>query len=389
MIWLFFMAVLFVQFQSTQLLSYACIFILASLSLAKALKNSREIKKKDILMFYVWTLMIFIMLRSSFVLSIETVIEVLWLSLGSICFIFIATAESVNRLEVLKKVALAGSLGAIINLLASFMSWYNPLFIDPPYAGSRWVGGFDGPNESAGFYVMIFALILGLYLEKQYSFIKLLVSGSVLIPLIYSSFSRGALLSLLGIALVFVCSTLFKSRRKMILLGAYSLIVWFFYNQYFDSLMLKFNEVRSNASERDGLFVEAFRLFKQSPIFGHGLGSFAKISPIFDTVPHSDYLLFMVSGGIIGVAALTLFYFSFIIESFKRKHYPELFVLLVFVTQAFTFNNIVRGRLSILFWVIVVVIYLGTAKRKSEAGQTAEVMTEPAQGSFKKLESAV
>jgi O-antigen ligase len=354
-----FFAILFVQINSTQYLSAILLFAVLGWSIINNLLAVQTVRKKALWAFFGWLLMIVVMIRPDYLHLPETKIEILWLSLGCLAFLIVSTGNKIKRIPVIKTVILSGMLGAFINLAAHLLNWFNTRIVNTPYAGTRWVGGFDGPNEFGAFYVMILALVLGLYLEKEYSFLKMVTLSFILIILIYFSFSRGALLGLVGLLVIFAIYSLVRSKRKFLLFGFYIVIVSVFLYRYLQPLLMKFNSVRENASERDILFLESFRLLKESPILGHGLGAFGELSFVKNTTPHSDYLLILVSGGLIGCGLLLFFYSKFTWNAFKNKFYPELLLLLVFISQAFTFNNIVRGRLSILFWVIVILLYLG------------------------------
>lgn len=362
--WLFFISLICAQFQMTQVISYVLLLGLSFVTLIKNFTTVGKAKKSGLFFLFVWSFMIVYMLRGEYLMLTETMVEVFWLTLGCISFVIISFSKELDRVTTLKLVVFAGGIGAAVNLVAYRLSWYNPHLINSPYAGTRWVGGFDGPNESAAFYVMILALVLGLYLEKNISSLNTIIMFSIVTPLIYISFSRGALLSFAGLFIIFVLYSFVKSRRKIALLTIYTITLWIFFSKYYGSLFERFTYIRRSASERGYLFTESMRLFTDKPVLGHGFGSFETQATVYNVVPHSDYLLFLVSGGIIGATLLVLFYLGFTFKAFRKKFYPELLLLIVFMTQALTFNNIVRGRLSVLFWIIVILVYLGTKESR-------------------------
>lgn len=366
---LMFLIVVFVQFNSTQIVSIVLIGLLFALSFFQLVMNKNGLRKKALWMLFLWSLMILMMIRSSYFYLSETKIEVFWLSLGCVSFSIIASGNRIERISIIKSIILSGVFGALLNIILHSMNLFSSQIINVPYAGTRWVGGFDGPNEFGGFYVMITALVLGLYLEKEYTFFQMLIRLSILIPVVYFSFSRGALLGLISLIAIFSVYSLLKAKRKLLLLTFYTLITYGFYSMYLQQLLTNFGSVRKNASERSYITTGVLNLFQQRPILGHGIGSFGEISTARNTTPHNDYFLFLVSGGIAGVCVLLYFYSKSTMIAFKNKFYPEFLMLLVFMTQSLTFNNLVRGRLSILFWVVIILTYLGS-KTKSNVNTT-------------------
>lgn len=361
-----FLSILFVQFHSTQYLSLLLLFSVLGWVIIKNLLTVKKIRKKSLWLLLLWSLMIIIMIRPEYLQLIETRTEIFWLLLGCLSFLIVSFGSKTERISAIKTIVLSGIFGALINLITHTLSWFPEGITNLPYAGTRWVGGFDGPNEFGAFYVMMLALVLGMYLEKEYNLFQMTIRTGVFIPLVYFSYSRGSLLGLVILMAIFVVYSIIKTKRKFLLTSSYLIAFLVFINQYLQPLLRKFNDVRENATDRDNLFSESFRLLKENPIIGHGLGSFEELSFVRNTTPHSDYLLFIVSGGVVGIGMLLYFYFKFIIKAFKDRIYPEFLLLLVFMSQAFTFNNIVRGRLSILFWVVVILIYLGTKVEPKE-----------------------
>src|SRR5690606_5320763 len=182
-----FLTILFVQFQSTQYLAIIMLFTLLGWTALKNLSTLKAVKKKELLSFYLWTLMIVLMIRPQYINLNETKIEVICLFLGCVSLLIVSLGGSIQRIPVIKIMVNSGVIGAVLNLIFHLTSLY-PLFlsgtINYPYAGTRWVGGFTGPNEFGAFYVMILALVLGLYLEKEYSIFQMFIRASMIVPLV-------------------------------------------------------------------------------------------------------------------------------------------------------------------------------------------------------------
>lgn len=357
-----FFAAFFVQFKETQIISIGVLLFLVAYTTLLNILIYQRFLTKGIFYLLLWTFLIISTLRAEFISLTETKIEIMWLFLGILSFIIIANNIKIDRITSLKTLIYAGLSGGLIQIFLQMTHRYIPFLTSVPYAGTRWVGGFDGPNEMAAFYLMILSMVFGLKIERSIKTTTFILSLLIFLPLIYFPFSRGGLLGLGILVLLYMIYKFKHGKHKILLLLFYSSIITYFYFKYFDILMYKFSDVRSNASDRDYLFRDSLELFKQNPIFGHGLGSFDALAPAHNIVPHSDYLLFMVSGGLISLSILLYFYFTFAKKAFKNKYYPEVLAISTFIIQGLTFNNIVRGRVSILFWLVVIILYLSVSK---------------------------
>lgn len=365
-----FFTVFFVQFKETQIISIGILLFLVVYTTLLNFFLYQRLLIKGIIYLLLWIFLIVSTLRTEFISLNETKIEIMWLFLGILSFIIIVNNIKINRITSLKALMYAGLSGGLIQIFLQMSQRYIPFLTSLPYANMRWVAGFDGPNEMAAFYLMILSIVFGLKIEKKINAFTFILSLFIFLPLIYFSYSRGGLIGLGILGLLYIIYKLKYSKHKILMLTFYSIIISYFYFNYFEIFMYKFNDVRSNASDRDYLFRDSFELFKQNPIFGHGLGSFGALAQAYNVVPHSDYLLFMVSGGLVSLSVLLYFYFTFAKNAFKNKYYPELLAILTFIIQGLTFNNIVRGRLSILFWLVVIILYLSDPKIKKDLKNT-------------------
>lgn len=365
-----FFTVFFVQFKETQIISIGILLFLVVYTTLLNFFLYQRLLIKGIIYLLLWIFLIVSTLRTEFISLNETKIEIMWLFLGILSFIIIVNNIKIDRITSLKALIYAGFSGGLIQIFLQISQRYIPFLTDVPYASTRWVAGFDGPNEMAAFYLMILSIVFGLKIEKKINSITFIISLFIFLPLIYLSYSRGGLIGLGILGLLYIIYKLKYSKHKILILTFYSIIIAYFYFKYFEIFMYKFNDVRSNAGDRDYLFSDSVELFKQNPILGHGLGSFGALAPAYNVVPHSDYLLFMVSGGLVSLSILLYFYFTFANNAFKNKYYPELLAILTFILQGLTFNNIVRGRLSILFWLVVIILYLSNPKVKKDLKNT-------------------
>lgn len=352
-----FLAMVCTQLQATQLISYVLLICFLIFEVVNVLIKKKKIRMRGIWFFIIWALVSLFMTRPFYVTQIQGTIEFFWLTLGLISALLITVDPAINRLSIVKIIMYTGLVGAALNVFSYFTGIANENLIASPYAGTRAMGGFDSPNEMGTFYLMIFALSLGLFVEGKINKKIFFLSFAVIAVCIYYTFSRGTYLGLGGLLLVGVFYIYKTTRYKIsftILVMSISVIS---YKAATIWLFPRFAVVREKAGERGYLFEESWRMLKENPIFGTGLGSFSVLSPLRNDSPHNDFLAFMVSGGLIGLIFIIVFLSVIVFKAFKMKMYPELFLLLAFISQTLTFNHLIRGRVSILFWIIIVVIY--------------------------------
>jgi O-antigen ligase len=193
---------------------------------------------------------------------------------------------------------------------------------------------------------------------------------------IWYTYSRGSFIALAGTMAIAVVIYVLIERRiwPILLLGmAGAGVGYFILAKALDS----FSTVREKATARDEIYEESLRLFLESPIFGKGFGGFADYSTLEFGTPHSDYLYFAISGGIVALLWLVVFQIYLLRRAWKSQFYPEFLMFIAFMASGLTFNNMVRGRLSIIY-LIVTLAFLVTPravqrmKRVSEARQPQE-----------------
>lgn len=120
----------------------------------------------------------------------------------------------------------------------------------------------------------------------------------------------------------------------------------------------KFQYVRQTSSSRDYIIDSILNSDKKDLLLGTGIGSYSSVIGSVNTTPHSEYLFFLISGGIIGVILLLLFFCYLISNAKRKKMYPELYTLMFFFIVEMSFNNLIRGRISVFFWIIVYITFL-------------------------------
>jgi len=289
--------------------------------------------------------------------------------LGAI--LFAATYPNVNGVLVFKFLVFGSSVIAAICIYSHFVQAMPEWMFYPPYAGTRWVGGFDGPNEFSQFYALMVGIALGLFMCGQIKAPTFLLASALCGACVWFGYSRGALMSL---AITFVATAgvaLVQARQWRVL--SLFVLACVISAPFFDDALSVFTEIRRNSSGRDDLVLLALSAFQSAPIVGGGFGYFNIISTADTTTPHSDYLYFLVSGGIIAIASLILAGGYILYLTYRRKMYVEFLFFVMMAAHALTFNNVVRGRVSIVLWVVLALVLaeLVKGKRLGLQGQDA------------------
>ncbi|MBW8303308.1 MAG: O-antigen ligase family protein, partial [Brevundimonas sp.] len=276
--------------------------------------------------------------------------DAIFLAPGVAVLLAASTLPATNSQWLYKTIYVVSASICVAWIALHLMGVYPSLLIFPPYAGTRWVGGFDGPNEFGQFYVLIMALGFGLYLEGKIKLLYLILSTAVFAICVWYSFSRGALIAvaMLGAVVVFL-NSLGTKRWRLLFVGAGVLA---FGSVYFDRFATTFLNIRKGRGGRDDLLERTLDAFEQNPIFGGGFGYFASLA---GPPPHSDYMYFLVSAGIIGLVILFASYGYLLWGSYRRGMYAEFLFFFVFAVHSLSFNNLVRGRLSLIFWLVTCV----------------------------------
>jgi O-antigen ligase len=206
------------------------------------------------------------------------------------------------------------------------------------------------------------------------------VKTGIFVIVIISSWSRSALGALLFMYMLCFCGAYSQTRgsrrlRVIVLFLLLSTLVALLYAQV---IRPQYNVIRIGAGGRLYLLETASAIVEQRPIFGYGLGSYWYVGDGRNVTPHSDYLLFIVSGGIVGITFLAGFYTYWLRIALKRLMYPEALTLLVFYALEAFFNNLVRGRVSFFFWALILLVFTGSKSKCFDARESSTVSSKQA-----------
>jgi len=353
---LLYFIILFTQLHRGQLLAVITTCVLLYVSFLYSLMRRRVLGLSALICCGLWLFMILYLVRPDYLGNIETKIEIGWLGIGVI-MLLIASMNS-GYISVSPSVLYDSALlGAILIVVSMITQSTIGGLLAPPYAGTRYVGGFDGPNEMAHFYVLALSLMLGEHLlRRPVRFVW--AKASVFAAVIISAWSRSALGALLVMYVLCFGWAFFQRRgsRRLRVAVIFLLFSTLVAHVYMQAVQPQLGVVRRAASGRSPLLETTATIVKRKPICGYGLGSYWFQGNVRNTTPHSEYFLFAASGGMLGVMFLVGFYIYWLNTALKKRMYPETITLLVFYALEAFFNNLVRGRVSLFFWVLILLV---------------------------------
>lgn len=355
---LVFLIVFFVQLNSGQFLALVTIFLLGYLSVIKllALKEKFLLGVESIIVTFFWTFLIVYMVRPSSIWDFDSFADLFWLLIGAVFLVLGSILSGISYVSIRNGILVSAGLGGWITLVGHLTNSTFFGLLNEAYAGTRLVGGFDGPNEAGAFYLIITVITT---IAVLFNDIDKKLTCFVLIPaisIILLTLSRGAIGGLIAICILSLIIQIYKSKRRIITITIITLIVTVFYNFLVDIYIPYFNSIRYNAGDRNYLFDFSLNLFLQKPLFGGGIGYFKMASTIINQVPHNEFVYFFIAGGIVGGVSLTIMFIYVLLKTLKFKMYPEFCAVIIFMSQEMFFNHMIRGRVSILFWLVTVMM---------------------------------
>lgn len=341
--------VLLVQLASLKIVAFSAISGLLILTFTGNALSGRTLSRNFFFAAFLFIVFILFQVRPD--------IFMVWGTLDTLFFLpVVATLLAASTLpgtnsELLYKIIYVGSAGiCLASITFHLMGVFPSLLVFPPYAGTRWVGGFDGPNEFGQFYVLIMALGMGLYLEGKIKLLPLAICTAIFAFCVWHSFSRGSLFAVaILLAAVLFLNSFGKKRWRLLFVGVGLLALA---SVYFDRFATTFLNIRQARGGRDDLLQSTLEAVERNPLVGGGFGYY---DSLVGSPPHSDYMYFVTSGGLIGLVVLLASYAYLTWGSYRRGMYVEFLFFIVFAVHSLSFNNLVRGRLSIIFWVVACV----------------------------------
>ncbi len=362
---LLFLSFCFIQTTNGQLFAFGFMLLYIILNLLiNMLSGYRKIDTNRIFIFISWSLFVLSLIKFNQNINIEVYIELFWLLMGS-CILGISTF--IYKLDS-KKILTIFVISTGILGLALIICYYFKIEISGiiayPYAGTRLVGGFDGPNEAAAFYLIAFTYSFNRFLKDKNK--MYFIHSMLMITVIVLTWSRGGLIGLITIGIL---SVLYLYRSKLYKLISLKniivLLVLFTILKYF--IMPRFVFIRRNSTGRLDMIITSLQPFFERPLMGWGLGNFSEISGLRNATPHNEFIFILFSSGLYGLFLFLIFIVLIIIRAKSKKMNIELILLFSFFTQEMTFNHLIRGRVSLVFWLLIALIVSSGNKAINES----------------------
>ncbi len=308
-------------------------------------KNTNIIPKVGILWYY----LIFILYAStsfSHTLDTESTLRFFQLMLMSFMVIFIYVTILIRNPNNIYPICYALIVSSVLFVLSFDSTLGNPL-------QGRNKGITSNPNLLGMFMLYGIFSITILWNKINYK-TKLILAGVFLIALygIMASASRKSLFS----AVIFIAlwlTIIFRTEKNLIktLFTIFSvvLIIYFVYDIYFlDSYMaFRMDYVEQSGEGRFDIASEGWRLFKSSPFFGVGLGTFQDHSQ-YEKYAHNDFFELIATLGLIGLIIYVLIY-AWLINLIRKA-------------RKSIKNYNVRYILNVFLYIIVTMIFLGLGR---------------------------
>ena len=244
--------------------------------------------------------------------DLASVIQVMLIGMFLVVFI-----DNEQKFEFVLKAVIVGGILLCIRLYV----------VTPTYEwGTERIGYLIGYNANTLGLSLSYAAISAIYLGKKLKFKAYYLCAIIFNTIALFTGSRKAfLLIIIGSALL-LTMTIKKRNMKIFVLLSAIIFSWGMYylimnipvlysviGRRVESLLNLFSNGEIDASTRTRLYLieQAWRLFKQQPIIGYGLGNFANLN-MFGLYAHNNYLELLCGTGFIG----TLIYYSLPFEVF-------------------------------------------------------------------------
>lgn len=309
------------------------------------LRNLNIITKIGILSLYI---LFIIMASTSFVhtINMERTLRFFQLMIGSFMLLFIYVVVLIHNPKLLKTIAYAFILSAILFILTMDMSPENQ-------ESDRVMGITSNPNIFGLF--MIYAIFGVAFLWKEANKKLRIFLVSVVVLSFYgiiSAASRKSMISV-GVFLSLWAVLLFVSEKNFLKISVFVVSImfvsYFIYNVfYLDSIMmLRFGYAEESGKGRYNIATEGFKLFKSSPLIGVGLGTFQEYSDS-GKYAHNDFFELIATLGLFGLIIYVSIYYWLIstINKVKKnvKNKNVIYILNTFIFIIITMIVLGVGR---------------------------------------------
>lgn len=351
---LLFLSLSFIQTTNGQLVSFGLILLYLIFNLLiNMLSGYVKIDTNRIFIFIAWSFFVLSLIKFNQDINIEVYIELFWLIMGT-CILGISIfIYKIDSKKILTTFVISSGVLGLASIICYFLKIEISGIIAHPYAGTRLVGGFDGPNEAAAFYLIACTYSFNRFIKDKSKIY--LIHSMIMILVVVLTWSRGGIF---GLIIMGIISILYLYRGKLYKLFSLKniivLITLFIIIKYF--VMPQFIFVRRNSTGRLDMVFTSLQPFFERPLLGWGLGNFSEISGLGNATPHNEFIFILFSSGLYGLFLFSIFIILIFLRAKNKKMYIELILIFSFFTQEMTFNHLIRGRVNLIFWLLVALI---------------------------------
>lgn len=351
---LLFLSLSFIQTTNGQLFAFSFMLLYLILNLMINVSSGyRKVDTNRVFIFMFWSLYVLSLIKFNQDINIEVYIELFWLLMGT-CILAISTfIFKLDSKKVLTIFMISTGILGLVSIICYYFKIEISGIIAYPYAGRRLVGGFDGPNEAAAFYLIAFTYSFNRFLGDKRGIY--FIHSILMVITIVLTWSRGGSI---GLIIMAILSVLYLYRGELYKLISFKniivLLIIFIIINYF--IMPQFIFIRKSSTGRSDMIVASLQPFFEKPLTGYGLGNFSEISGLRNSTPHNEFIFILFSSGLYGLFLFSMFIVLIIIRAKSKKMANELILLFSFFTQEMTFNHLIRGRVSLIFWLLIALI---------------------------------
>ena len=181
-----------------------------------------------------------------------------------------------------------------------------------------------GINANTYGYYLSIAVMFLIFLKEQgeglFSRRRSLLNNAVLLFFLLVLASLYFRMSLIAALLVFLYSQIIKKRAALIFFVLFAMTITLFAASFIFNYIHTFDP--TDIGDRYGRFWQGIALFKQRPIFGHGLGQELFLIPL--TSSHNSVSMNLSETGLIGFGTLIIFMVKLLgnLYVYSRRHKP-------------------------------------------------------------------
>jgi len=275
-------------------------------------------------------------------------------------------------------------------LIASFIN-YVLLFgiVSAPFAitsGYRTMGTMGNANGLAS--IMLFSIFISIIytfiLNKKYliyfHFINILLAYYTVITTV----SKKGIIFATILLLSYFIILLLKDKKKLIQLLVLLIVAYFILINYidiselnimFDHVIYRFSAFQTQISghayrgstyEREYLIKQAWSVFQDGPIFGHGLATFYQLNTLH-LYAHNNYMELLANVGLVGFTFYYLMYYFLIKNALKIKSNTIKIIFLIFIIILLFMDLALVSYSSkyLLYGLVFLIAYIENSQQKN------------------------